>query len=75
MPEVNAFILSRVFWPNFREEKLKLPDFIQRYKHAPHALCKHCQIHKGHFINVIFNHIDSVMSWISVWTIVLGVHT
>ena len=29
--ELNAFILSHVFWPNFREEKLKLPDFIQRY--------------------------------------------
>lgn len=27
--EVNAFILSHVFWPTFREEKIKLPDFIQ----------------------------------------------
>ena len=29
-PELNAFILSHVFWPTFREEKLKLPNFIQR---------------------------------------------
>ena len=29
-PELNAFILSHVFWPTFREEKLKLPEFIQR---------------------------------------------
>ncbi len=28
--ELNAFILSHVFWPTFREEKLKLPDFIQK---------------------------------------------
>ena len=29
--EVNAFILSHIFWPTFREEKLTLPDFIQTY--------------------------------------------
>ena len=70
MPEVNAFILSHVFWPNFREEKLKLPEFIQRC-----ALCKHCLIHKGHFINVIFNCEFGDKLDFCVDYIVAGVHT
>lgn len=28
--EMNALILSHVFWPTFREEQLKVPEFIQR---------------------------------------------
>eukprot|EP00731_Ephydatia_muelleri_P024290 Em0016g561a len=28
--ELKAFILSHVFWPTFREEKLKLPAFMQQ---------------------------------------------
>ena len=29
--EMNALILSHVFWPTFREEQLKVPEFIQRW--------------------------------------------
>lgn len=28
--EMNALILSHVFWPTFREEQLKVPEFIQK---------------------------------------------
>ena len=31
--ELSAFILSHIFWPTFREEKLKLPEVFQKYVH------------------------------------------
>ena len=29
-PDLNVFVLSRLFWPNFRDEGLKLPAAIQQ---------------------------------------------
>ena len=28
--EMNALILSHVFWPTFREEQLKIPECVQK---------------------------------------------
>ena len=28
--ELNALILSHVFWPTFREEQLEVPEFVQK---------------------------------------------
>jgi hypothetical protein len=58
-PELNAFILSHVFWPNFREEKLKLPDFIQRLHNNNYLhVLSHCIFYRWYEYHSCFSELD-----------------